>query len=402
MTRSVEEKSTSADGVIHHPHSNNQTQSMSRSIGDPLASNKFSSLPRTPSGNVRQGILGSSRTSSFNRDSSDPSLSPCLEQRNFGDGDDGGENEENNAPSPPPKPSRTMMRQHDLKDPDHGPIQRVASYHASGSDSGNGSGDSAQSSAAGDPLELIQHRGVVIKNPKYIPNSASSMTLKSFAEIDPLAVEEALLAMDIPVYEQISKFDIENFQTLLLPSIENKPLDNGALNTFRMMLSETGPRVLANHLTRVDIRLILGDIDSTISKSMSFSTSNPLETTGIELITLDHGRQFRCDLIERTECIKLLVATTILTCQSDSERAETLNKWIQVAIDTKTALGNLYGFSSIMLGLCMPQVKFQKYIYSYYFINLIKMKQPLYAYYLHIIFEHDLYNTDHFIFWQTI
>lgn len=353
MTRSVEEKSTSADGIIHK---NNQIQSMTRSTGEPLPTHKFSSLPRTPSGNVRQGILGSSRTSSFNRDASDPSLSPCLEQRHFGGGG-GGEDEENDAPSPPPKPSRTpSMMRHEIKDPDHGPIQRVASYHASGSDSGNGSGDSAQSSAAGDPLEIIQHRGVVIKNPKYIPNSASSMTLKSFVEIDPLLVEESLMAMDIPFFEQISKFDLENYQTLLLPSIENKPLDNGALNTFRMMLSETGPRVLANHLTRVDIRLILGDIDSTISKSMSFSTSNPLETTGIELITLDHGRQFRRDLIERTECLKLLVATTILTCQSDSERAETLNKWIQVAIDTKTALGNLFGFSSIMLGLCMPQV----------------------------------------------
>lgn len=349
MTRSVEEKSTSADGVINHQ---NQTESMSRSTGDPLATHKFSSLPRTPSGNIRPGLLGSSRTSSFNRDSSDPSLSPCLEQRQFNEDE---ENEE--PPSPPPKPSRTpsMMRR-ETKDPDQRPIQRVASYHASGSDSGNGSGDSAQSSAAGDPLDIIQNRGVVIKNPKYLPNSASSITLKSFVEVDPIAVEETLHTMDIPVYEQITKFDLENFQTLLLPTIENKPLDNGALNAFRRMLSGTGPRVLANHLTRVDIRLILGDIDTTISKSHIIANSNPLETTGIELITLEHGKQFRRDLIERTECLKLLVATTILTCQSDSERAETLNKWIQVAVDTKTALGNLYGFSSIMLGLCMPQV----------------------------------------------
>lgn len=62
-------------------------------------------------------------------------------------------------------------------------------------------------------------------------------------------------------------------------------------------------------------------------------------------------------LYYRTECLKLLVAVTILTCVDDAERAETLNKWIEIAIDTKTALGNLFGFCGLMLGLCMPQVK---------------------------------------------
>ena len=59
---------------------------------------------------------------------------------------------------------------------------------------------------------------------------------------------------------------------------------------------------------------------------------------------------------DRTECLKLLVAVTILTCASETDRAETLNKWIEVAIETKTALGNLYGFCGVMMGLCMPQV----------------------------------------------
>lgn len=54
--------------------------------------------------------------------------------------------------------------------------------------------------------------------------------------------------------------------------------------------------------------------------------------------------------------MKLLVAVTILTCADESERTEILNKWIEIAIDTKTALGNLFGFCGIMLGLCLPQV----------------------------------------------
>lgn len=51
------------------------------------------------------------------------------------------------------------------------------------------------------------------------------------------------------------------------------------------------------------------------------------------------------------------MAVTILTCADESERTETLNKWIEIAIDTKTALGNLFGFCGIMLGLCLPQVR---------------------------------------------
>ncbi|XP_037042558.1 breast cancer anti-estrogen resistance protein 3 homolog isoform X3 [Bradysia coprophila] len=345
MTRSAEEKSASGDGVIQTP--NNKL--MSRSIGDAALNNKFSthSLPRTQ-GSLQSvhRLLTLSRPSSLSRD--DSTLSPCIERKQI----DGGDEENESPPSPPPKPQRnpSILRNENHKELpiENGPLNRVASYHASGSDSGNGSGDSAHSSAAGDALDVSQHRGVVIKNPRFIPNSASSATLKSFAEFDCQAAEEALMGMNVANIETISQFDLENFHTLLLPAIENKPLDNGALNTFRMLLSEAGPRVLANHLTRVDIKLILGDLENKM---------NSLDSTGIELIGLSHGEAFRIDLIERTECIRLLVAVTILTCQSDDERAETLNKWIQVAIDTKTALGNLFGFCAIMLGLCMPQIQ---------------------------------------------
>ena len=60
--------------------------------------------------------------------------------------------------------------------------------------------------------------------------------------------------------------------------------------------------------------------------------------------------------IFRTECLKLLVAITVLKTEDLCERAEIIHKWIQVAIDTKTAMGNLFGFTGIMLGLCIPEV----------------------------------------------
>lgn len=228
----------------------------------------------------------------------------------------------------------------------HGCLQRVASYHASGSDSGNGSGDSAQSSAAGDSIENHKPSGVIIKNPRYIVASESTTTLKNF-DFDYIEAEERLMQATQPDLTPSTKFDLENFSTLLLPAIENKPLDNKALRSIKMTLQDTAPRIIANHLTRIDLDIIFGDPEGQ-TKLGSIS--------GIELCGLPHGHQLRMDLIERTECLKLLVAITILTCTNDAERAEVLNKWIEVAIDTKTALGNLYGFCGLMLGLCMPQV----------------------------------------------
>lgn len=331
------------------------------------------SLPRINTGNGIRSIQRNylhSRTASLTRDGN---LNGCMitnadARKHFE------EEEEAITPtddcmitSPPPKPNRSMLSlRHDstltLKDLplDGGPqFNRVASYHASGSDSGNGSGDSAQSSAANDSLadglqqQEQSHRfgGVVIRNPKFLSNSASSTTLKSYAEFDYAEIENNLMAMEIPELEQCSKYDLENFTTLLLPTIENKPLDNDALNTIRIMLSETASRVIANHMSRIDFRLLLNPVGKSENNEESI-----FNCSGIELLTLNHGKQFRRDLIERTECIRLLVAVTILTCSDDSERADTLNKWIQIAVDTKTALGNLYGFSNIMLGLCMPQV----------------------------------------------
>lgn len=369
MTRSAEEKSASADGVIvARPTSRpklSRSTSGAASIDLKFSTNSLSRLGQQQLGANHSGSLHRlmHRPSSLNRESSESALSPCVERR-LRNGGNAEEPPSDSSPSPPPKPMRasstvTLFRNDSMNAKDlpieNGPLNRVVSYHASGSDSGNGSGDSAQSSAAGESLEggpNNGHRGgVIIKNPRYVPNSASSMTLKSYADLDYASIEQCLLETAPPLLVPSTRFDLDNFNTLLLPSVENKPLDNGALNTFRMMLSETGPRVLANHLTRVDIKLILGD------PADGKRSDDPLDCTGIELIGLRHGDQFRMDLLERTECIRLLVAVTVLTCNCDEERADTLNKWIQVAVDTKTALGNLFGFCAIMLGLCMPQVR---------------------------------------------
>ncbi|XP_050444364.1 breast cancer anti-estrogen resistance protein 3 homolog [Adelges cooleyi] len=173
--------------------------------------------------------------------------------------------------------------------------------------------------------------------------------------------------------------DLDNFQTLLLPSTleGNKPLDGTALEGVHWMIQQTCSRVLANHITYVDLSITLfgnekeasqgytenidiraadensmSSTDNSIKKTVLTSTSCPLE-----LCLLPTGHRRRLDLIERNECVKFLVAVTILTCETLENRAQLLDKWIQVAIDLKTALGNLYGFSSIMSGLCDSSIQ---------------------------------------------
>lgn len=377
----LDEKCNSADGIIKPANENSKNHS---NIGHLALSQRasFDSVPNhqlhftrsLPRANGANGVRGvqrnfvNARTASLTRDEScDATLNRSESQKPFQEDEESlTPTEERFSLSPLPKSMRSIMNaRHDstmtLKDLplDVAPqMNRVVSYHASGSDSGNGSGDSAHSSAANDSIiiegmqpQQQQQRGVIIRNPRFIPSSASSATLKSFADIDYATIESTLLAMEFPDIDQSTKFDLENFHTLLLPTTENKPLDNEALNTFRMMFSETAARVIANHMSRIDIKLMLGD-----SNNDEKSKDDILKCSGIELITFNHGEQFRKDLIERSQCMRLLVAITILTCSDDNERAETLHKWIQVAVDTKTALGNLYGFSNIMLGLCMSQV----------------------------------------------
>lgn len=370
-----DEKNCNAKDGVDSPNENsidalNRTNlSLCRAFDGPInRSLSTQSLPRNNANNGFRGMQRNiihSRTASLTRDGS---LDGCILNRSkfrkqFDEEDEKITPTDEQIISPPPKPNRSMLNlRHDstqtLKDLpfDVPQFNRLVSYHASGSDSGNGSGDSAQSSAvnecSADGSQQPQRvGGVIIRNPKFLSNSISSTTLKSFAEFDYIEIENNLMAFEIPELEQCSKFDLDNFTTLLLPAIENRPLDNDALNTIRMMLSETAPRIVANHMSRIDFKLLLDKTAKTEENEESI-----FNCSGIELLTLSHGERFRKDLIERTECIRLLVAVTVLTCSDDSERAETLNKWIQVAVDTKTALGNLYGFSNIMLGLCMPQV----------------------------------------------
>ncbi|XP_023291492.2 breast cancer anti-estrogen resistance protein 3 homolog isoform X1 [Lucilia cuprina] len=346
---------------MHGKIPTNGFQTIARCTANDMVDNhiKFTthSLPRPATNNFRNNL---NRTSSlardFNADSS-ASMFSSLEISKIPELPE-------KPPSPPPKPNRNAGQTGSLSRPNKEPsgleqqypLQRQGGmagiYQLSGSDSGNGSGDSMP----GDMNEFIMHRGVIIKNPRFMTTSMSSVTLKSLSEFDVEAAEDQLFTLEIPSFKGTSKFDVENFSTLLLPSCENNPLDGDALNTFKIMLLETGPKMLAEHITRIDIGLLIEEPNSE-PESESNNYNNIFDYSGLEMLTLPQGKIFRKDIVERTQCLKLMVAVTILTCQTDLDRAEILSKWIQVAVETKTALGNLFGFSTIMLGLCMPQIQ---------------------------------------------
>ncbi|XP_076316031.1 breast cancer anti-estrogen resistance protein 3 homolog isoform X2 [Tachypleus tridentatus] len=143
-----------------------------------------------------------------------------------------------------------------------------------------------------------------------------------------------------------SHFNIMGFNTVLLPP-DNRPLENSTIIKVRDLLKENGARVLAHHLTKTDLEVI----KLTSNCDLGFGVNS-----GLEFLTLPQGAQFQLDLLDRLNCLKYFVAITILTCGGEAERSGILNKWIQVALDTKTALGNLFGFAGIMQGLSLPQV----------------------------------------------
>lgn len=198
---------------------------------------------------------------------SDMTLSPGAERRHL-------LLDSESHDSPPPKPSRLPCLVSD------GVVQPV--YHASGSDSGNGSGDSVQSSTdtVDSPMSISLKQqcgvGVVIKNP------ARSYT-------PPEVVE--------PVLEPLSAFDLDSFATLLLPVKENKPLDATAMQGVKLLLLENGSRAIANHLTKVDLGLT-HSAGRICTPGMQLDLGLGVHS-GIELCSLPHGHQLRLDLIER-------------------------------------------------------------------------------------------------------
>nr|XP_020442865.1 breast cancer anti-estrogen resistance protein 3 isoform X2 [Monopterus albus] len=153
-----------------------------------------------------------------------------------------------------------------------------------------------------------------------------------------------------PVIETESTFRPAEFGSRLLPP-ENKPLEMVVLKRAKELLLSHSHHSIARHLLMADCQVarILG-VTPELKGQMGV-------TSGLELVTLPHGRQLRLDLMERHHTMAIGVAVDILGCTgSVEERASTLNRIILVALELKDTVGDLFAFTALMKALDLPQI----------------------------------------------
>ncbi|XP_051835986.1 SH2 domain-containing protein 3C isoform X2 [Antechinus flavipes] len=154
----------------------------------------------------------------------------------------------------------------------------------------------------------------------------------------------------VPVIEVTSSFNPTTFQSLLIPK-DNKPLEMSILKKVKELLADVDAKTLARHVTKVDclVARILG-----VTKEMQGLMG---VRSGMELLTLPHGRQLRLDLLERFHTMSIMLAVDILGCTgSTEERAALLHKTIQLAAELRGTMGNMFSFAAVMSALDMAQI----------------------------------------------
>lgn len=158
------------------------------------------------------------------------------------------------------------------------------------------------------------------------------------------------LSFTLPSIEVKSSFNPSAFKSMLIPP-DNKPLEMCILKKVKELFSEVDAKTIAKHITKTDCEVarILG-VTKEMQRIMGVSS-------GMELLTLPHGRQLRLDLLERFHTMSIMIAVDILGCTgSTEERAALLHKTIQLAAELKGTLGNLYSFAAVMNALELAQI----------------------------------------------
>uniref|UniRef100_A0A8C5PFI9 SH2 domain containing 3C n=1 Tax=Leptobrachium leishanense TaxID=445787 RepID=A0A8C5PFI9_9ANUR len=154
----------------------------------------------------------------------------------------------------------------------------------------------------------------------------------------------------IPNMEAKSSFSPTTFKSTLIP-LDNKPLEMCILKKVKELFSELDVKTIAKHITKTDCEVarILG-VTKEMQRTMGVSS-------GMELLTLPHGRQLRLDLLERFHTMAIMIAVDILGCTgSMEERAALLHKTIQLAAELKGTMGNMFSFAAVMNALEMSQI----------------------------------------------
>ncbi|KAM6940887.1 breast cancer anti-estrogen resistance protein 3 homolog isoform 3-T4 [Lycodopsis pacificus] len=153
-----------------------------------------------------------------------------------------------------------------------------------------------------------------------------------------------------PHVESVSCFQLDQFESILLPE-NNRPLDPGVILTLKELFNRSNADATALHMLSVDCQ-VARIVGVTAEQKTIMGVGS-----GLELVTLPHGRQLRQDLLERHHLIALAVAVDILGCTGTvSQRANALHKFILLAQALKEYAHNLYSFSAVMKALELPQI----------------------------------------------
>ncbi|XP_077038357.1 breast cancer anti-estrogen resistance protein 3 isoform X2 [Agelaius phoeniceus] len=287
------------------------------------------------------------------RTGSEPSLSPTnvqkvISESQLGEALRGSDSQL--CPKPPPKPSKAPL----MKPPD----SPLASHSSEGHYCELN--PARHPTAAKQPLcqknsyveHLAQKERATFRNSEtsyLILDEDPAMNPADHLEAPAQMAEEDSI-FSAPVYETESSFKPNDFESKLLPP-ENKPLETSMLRRVKELFTNNNPKIIAQHILRMDCKVArIVEVSEEMRRNMGGNS-------GLELITLPYGHQLRLDLIERHNTMAIGIAVDILGCTGNVEdRAATLNRIIQVAVELKESLGDLYGFSAIMKALEMPQV----------------------------------------------
>uniref|UniRef100_A0A3B4ARG4 SH2 domain containing 3A n=1 Tax=Periophthalmus magnuspinnatus TaxID=409849 RepID=A0A3B4ARG4_9GOBI len=164
-----------------------------------------------------------------------------------------------------------------------------------------------------------------------------------------LRTEDNSWTFERPQVESTSCFQLAEFQPTLLPE-NNRPLDPTVLMSLKELFNRYDANTTALHML----------IDYLVARIIGVTEEQRRQmgvASGLELVTLPHGRQLRQDLLERHHLIALCMAVDILGCTSTvSQRAAVIHKFIILAQALKDHAHNLFSFSAVIKALEMPQI----------------------------------------------
>ncbi|NXK87902.1 BCAR3 protein, partial [Formicarius rufipectus] len=288
------------------------------------------------------------------RTGSEPSLSPTVvhkltSESQVGEALRGSDSQL--CPKPPLKPSKPLMKSPDSPLASHGSEGHYCELNPARH-------PAATKQQLCQKKSYVEHLTRKERGPHSYRNSETSYLIldddPTMNSADPLEASTQMAEEDsifsAPVFETVSSFKPNDFESKLLPP-ENKPLETSMLRRVKELFTNNNPKIIAQHILRMDCKVArIIEVSEDMRRNMGGNS-------GLELITLPYGHQLRLDLIERHNTLAIGIAVDILGCTGNVEdRAATLNRIIQVAVELKDSLGDLYAFSAIMKALEMPQV----------------------------------------------